>query len=158
MRESNYTKCSICKHDNTWNNKPLIMILDHIDGNNHNNLKENLRWICPNCNSQLPTFAGRNLKERKDYIPMISRRKNMKICPMCNISEIHKTSKMCIECYNKERSKNIPPKEELEKIIYVMSFVQIGKQYGVTDNTVRKWCKKYDLPYRYGELHKYNSA
>jgi len=62
---------------------------------------------------------------------------------------------MCIDCRNKEKAKNIPPKEELEKLIYEKSFVAIGKMYGVSDNAVRKWCKKYGLPYRYGELHKY---
>ena len=29
-----------------------------------------------------------------------------------------------------------------------MSFLTIGKQYDVTDNTIKKWCKQYNLPYR----------
>lgn len=48
-------------------------------------------------------------------------------------------------------------KEELEKLIYIKSFVEIGKKYNVTDNAVRKWCKSYGLPFRYGELHKYGA-
>ena len=28
------------------------------------------------------------------------------------------------------------------------TFVQIGKDYGVSDNTIRKWCKGYGLPYK----------
>jgi len=34
-----------------WNGKELHFILDHIDGDASNNHKENLRLICPNCDS-----------------------------------------------------------------------------------------------------------
>jgi RNA polymerase subunit RPABC4/transcription elongation factor Spt4 len=54
-------ECSICKQQSFWNNKPLIMILDHINGVNDDNRKENLRLICPNCNTQQLTFCGKNL-------------------------------------------------------------------------------------------------
>ena len=55
---------------------------------------------------------------------------------------------MCLECARKEQAKNIPPKEELELLIYELPFTEIGKRYGVSDNSVRKWCKKYKLPFR----------
>ena len=147
-------KCSICNIDRIWNGEELTMILDHIDGNNHNNLISNLRWICPNCNSQLDTFAGRNTKNKNKYISVNSKKSNKKICPICNITEISKNSKMCRECRNKEIAKNIPPKEDLEKLIYNTPFTKIGDIYGVSDNAVRKWCKKYELPYKYGQLYK----
>ena len=149
--------CEICGQDKIWNDKPLSMTLDHIDGDNHNNELSNLRWICPNCGSQLPTFAGRNNKKRIDYIPVKDRKRKKKICPVCNINEINKSSKMCKDCRMKENRLSWPSKEDLEKLIYEKSFVQIGKIYGVTDNTVRKWCKVYELPFRYGELYKYIS-
>lgn len=53
-------ECSICGQKPIWNNKPLIMILDHINGHNHDNRLENLRWVCPNCNYQLPTTGSKN--------------------------------------------------------------------------------------------------
>jgi len=34
--------------------------MDHIDGNLRNDNLNNLRLICPNCNSQLPMHSGRN--------------------------------------------------------------------------------------------------
>lgn len=53
-------KCSICGQEPFWNGKPLSLILDHIDGNNTNNVLSNLRWVCPNCDRQLDTFGSTN--------------------------------------------------------------------------------------------------
>lgn len=52
-------KCSICGISN-WNGKNIVLVVDHIDGNADNHRIDNYRLVCPNCNSQLPTFAGRN--------------------------------------------------------------------------------------------------
>ncbi len=46
----------------------MTLILDHINGENHDDRLENLRWVCPNCNQQLPTTGGRNQKRRKNII------------------------------------------------------------------------------------------
>lgn len=52
-------KCAVCGITE-WNSAPIVMQLDHIDGNHTNNSKENCRLICPNCDSQSPTYKGRN--------------------------------------------------------------------------------------------------
>lgn len=52
--------CNICGMKDTWNNKPIIFILDHIDGDASNNTRLNLRCICPNCDSQLDTYKSKN--------------------------------------------------------------------------------------------------
>ena len=54
-------KCSICGLEPFWNGKELTLTLDHINGNNKDDRLENLRWICPNCDRQLPTFGARNI-------------------------------------------------------------------------------------------------
>lgn len=51
-------KCQMCNNE-TWNDKPITLELEHIDGNNRNNLKENLTLLCPNCHSQTPTWRNR---------------------------------------------------------------------------------------------------
>lgn len=51
--------CEICGITE-WLNKPILLILDHIDGNSLNSSKVNLRLICSNCDSTLPTYKGRN--------------------------------------------------------------------------------------------------
>lgn len=60
IKQSDNSVCSICGQSDSWQGKKLTMILDHINGNKHDNRISNLRWICPNCDSQLPTYAGRN--------------------------------------------------------------------------------------------------
>lgn len=54
--------CAECNLDSTWKNKPLSLVLDHINGIPNDHRLENLRWLCPNCNSQTETFCGRNNK------------------------------------------------------------------------------------------------
>ena len=56
-----HDRCDLCGRPNKWHGKELIFILDHIDGNSDRNMRENLRMICPNCDSQLPTYKNRNL-------------------------------------------------------------------------------------------------
>ena len=53
-------KCVWCNIENMWNDKSIVLELDHIDGNNQNNNLSNLRILCPNCHSQTDTFRGRN--------------------------------------------------------------------------------------------------
>ena len=55
-----YGRCAICGGDTTWQDLPLALVLDHIDGDPTNNRRENLRLVCPNCDSQLPTYKSRN--------------------------------------------------------------------------------------------------
>lgn len=61
----------------------------------------------------------------------------------------------CLACRNKEKSKNIPVRDELKDLIKTTSFTEIGRLYGVTDNAVRKWCDKYNLPRRVTDIKKY---
>jgi len=52
--------CAICGGPSSWLDLPLAFVLDHVDGDPTNNRRENLRLICPNCDSQLPTYKSRN--------------------------------------------------------------------------------------------------
>ena len=60
-------ECSECGLSNIWRGKPLILVMDHIDGNFMNETIENFRFLCPNCNSQTPTFS-RGTRTKKEHL------------------------------------------------------------------------------------------
>ena len=145
-KEGNYTeyKCSICGLDPFWNGKELTLTLDHINGDNRDDRLENLRWVCPNCDRQLDTFCSKNLSN----IDRINKKKQY-YCADCG-KEISDGSTYCIECYGKRQRQNIwPSQEELKKILFENqgNFSKVGRIFKVSDNTIRKWCKKYNMPY-----------
>jgi endogenous inhibitor of DNA gyrase (YacG/DUF329 family) len=56
--------CLECGQDSIWNDKPLVLQLDHIDGNSDNNFPYNLRLLCPNCHTQTDTFGSKGAGNR----------------------------------------------------------------------------------------------
>lgn len=81
--------CSSCGQLPLWMGKPLVLTLDHINGNSGDNRIENLRILCLHCHSQTETYAGKNSKVRY-----------AKRCLICDI-EISWNSKHCRGCANK---------------------------------------------------------
>lgn len=59
--------CAICGIQPEWNGKKLVFILDHIDGHASNNKRDNLRCVCPNCDSQLDTYKSKNKCGERSY-------------------------------------------------------------------------------------------
>lgn len=80
--------CAVCGLSGTWRNKPLKLRLDHINGDHNNNTFSNLRFICPNCDSQSSTYLGHN----RIYIS-----KPENTCPKCG-KKIYRKSKHCQKC------------------------------------------------------------
>ena len=53
-------RCACCGIGPEWHGKPMPLILDHINGINNDNRLENLRFVCSNCDTQLPTYKSKN--------------------------------------------------------------------------------------------------
>lgn len=70
-------------------------------------------------------------------------------CKICG-NEIYSKSKYglcdtCVHTIAMRKVKDRPSKEVLQELINRMPYTQIGKMYGVNDNTIRKWCKRYGI-------------
>lgn len=57
--------CEVCGLRPDWQGKRLVLQVDHIDGDLNNNAAGNLRFLCPNCHSQSPTFSRRPWATRR---------------------------------------------------------------------------------------------
>ena len=54
-------KCENCNLE-TWLDKPISLEIHHLDGNNLNNVLENIQLLCPNCHSYTENWRGKNIK------------------------------------------------------------------------------------------------
>lgn len=146
--------CYICKLGPTWNEKTLVLQLDHINGNSFDNRIENIRLLCPNCHSQTPTFCSKNKQtaNSKNGIKYKNLKNNPKIyyCERCKNEKL-KQSKYCRECYDNYRSELQtiktktkivwPQKEQLLQMLKESNYTQVAKLLGVSDNAIRKHLK-----------------
>jgi hypothetical protein len=58
--------CNKCGNSE-WNDQPIPIELEHIDGNSENNSIDNLELLCPNCHAQTPTYKGANRGKGRHY-------------------------------------------------------------------------------------------
>jgi 5-methylcytosine-specific restriction endonuclease McrA len=117
-------ECKFCKNKGEWHGKKITLILDHINGISYDNRLENLRFLCPNCNSTLETHC----KGHKGLIKDKQSKKPRRL-------ELNSRIKL--------RKVVRPDKISLEKDIELLGYVGVGKKYGVSDNAIRKWMKTY---------------
>lgn len=92
--------------------------------------------------------------------PLRDRKKEAKIwyCQYCG-DIVSKGENCCVKCslFLRRKVKNRPEKQELKNLIRNNTFVDIGKKYNVSDNTIKKWCKRYNLPSRKKDIITYSN-
>lgn len=129
-------------------------VVHHEDRDRSNNSEENLFVFKTQEDHNRYHATGKMIKlDNGSYISPIV----IKTCKNCGkefqpekyVQEY--CNKSCAST-NKRRVVERPSKEELELLIKTKSFSEIGRDFGVSDNAVRKWCKSYDLPHRKKDL------
>lgn len=122
--------------------------------------------LCPSCHKNFMNKDAsqcRQCYEKERKIPKVSKDKLFEIM-QCNtftsaaetLGVDRDTVAKWYKYYIEEEKANgniminsdkAPTKEELKKQLYKFkSFAALGNIYGVTDNSIRKWCRKYNLP------------
>ena len=154
LLEKNNYSCEKCGwHEINPITKKVPLEIHHKDGNYQNNRPENLEVLCPNCHSLTPNFKALNQSDRQRT--QVRKDKKEYYCVDCG-KLITKGSIRCKQCEAKTRITEKPySREELKQLIRTTPFTTIGKQVGVSDNTIRKWCIQYNLPSKVKEIKQY---
>lgn len=92
-------------------------------------------------------------KNKEDIAKYKENKKHPRIkikCPICG-NLMTKGSEKCQSCYDKERAEHVPSKEELKDLLikYKGNLTQIAKLFNISNNAVKKWCKKYEIDVNY---------
>lgn len=142
-------QCELC-HLKEWQGRKIPLELHHKDGCHYNNNFDNLQILCPNCHAIQENNSGANIKRTV--------KKNENFCIDCNVA-ISENAVRCKSCASKVRhkdsAKNLLSREQLKVLIRIKPFTQIGKEFNVSDNAIRKWCNTYDLPTTKKEINSY---
>ena len=132
-------KCALCGLGPLWNGGPLVLQLDHINGDKSDNRLRNLRILCPNCHSQTKTYTGRNIgksapKQQKNQSELKGH-----WCLDCG-KRISKRATRCKSCASKQQPTKTcwPPHLNLLQEISQTSFSAVATRLGVSDKAVQK--------------------
>jgi ribosomal protein L35 len=115
--------------------------------------------VCANCHRELHAEIMSGPKYELKHEPRLNQVERAKLprtikkqCNFCNIEYSDTPSEMedrmfCSSvCHNLSRRKVArPTSEELNKLLWETSTRQIAKRYGVSDKTIEKWAKFYNL-------------
>jgi hypothetical protein len=141
-------KCTACGVRETWNNKPITLHLDHINGVSTDHRIGNLQLLCPNCHSQTDTYCGRNKAKSKQSKWKIDP-KPAKPFRQCSCGRVLKSARatQCRSCSQvsrqaKERSATKiawPTPEEVLARVNASSYSKVAKELGVSDTSVKQY-------------------
>lgn len=168
--------CSACGIGNQWNDLPLTLQIDHVNGDPTDHRIENLRLLCPNCHSQTSTFGRKGYtssnvcvdcgvvvsrnhklckkcswdKRMREGNPLVSNKtlnKKQALCMDCGV-HVHPKAIRCRTCAGNSRTTGgkRPSEAQLRDDISTMTWRDVGKKYGVSDTMIRRWVKFYNIP------------
>lgn len=131
-------KCAECVSEPKWNDKLLTLQLDHINGINTDHRIENLRFLCPNCHSQTPNYAGANALNRK--------KAEIFTCKQCgNYRSSVSKSELCVRCISTRDKICWPDDKTLFEMVCQSNINQVSKQLNVSYPGLKKRLKRRNL-------------
>jgi hypothetical protein len=140
-------RCELCGQDDQWCGRPMSLVLDHINGVSNDHRLENLRLVCPNCAATLDTHCGRNLPRERTCPgcgqPFAPRDIRHRYCSQ-KCSGVVKSIAQRGVAHPETRKVERPTYEQLMADLCWMSFLAVGRKYGVSDNAIRKWVRWYE--------------
>ena len=145
-------KKAICEHcqRTEWFDEPIPLELHHKNCDHFDNTLDNLQILCPTCHTYLHRKNVQLKPKKLIAVRKYTQSKPDKIygqCKICNNDLTNKQKSFCsIECSAKYNQRNIPTKEKLIEILQLKkSNLQTGLYFGVSDNTIKNWCQKYNI-------------
>jgi hypothetical protein len=145
-------RCELCGQDESWRGSRIALILDHVNGCSTDNRLENLRIVCPNCAATLDTHCGRNPALRDDRVCERCGRQYRPRAPgqrHCSATCGRQWDRSPLRVPRPDTRKvERPSLEQLRTDLEDMSYVAVGRKYGVSDNAIRKWLRWYEAEER----------
>lgn len=121
-------------------------VVHHIDGNRRNNDPVNLMVFATNSDHVLYHKGHEYVEVCGVCFCINESRTQNATCTICG-NDVYADGNMCRECRAiTRRIVQRPSRQELKELIRNNTFVFIANRFNVTDNTIRKWCKYYNLP------------
>lgn len=115
--------CKECVLGTEWRGSPLTLEIDHINGDGSDNSPDNVRFLCPNCHSQTPTFRSKNFSRLASEQVIVRIRREPTV--------VYKI--------------DWPNKEELTSLVWSKPRSQLAKSLGVSDSAILKRCRKLGI-------------
>lgn len=121
--------------------------------------------VCANCHREihekLIDVSQYSCFDENKHLEILEELKQLKgstyhYCKNCG-KIIDRKSERCPECNSlNQRIVERPSREILKEKIRNLPFTQIAKEYGVTDNAIRKWCDAENLPRKKQDINFYS--
>ena len=128
----------------------------HIDEDKRNNKEENL-IVFKTCADHTRFHNGGKLVKNDDgtyscvaiTTEKVRKTLEVRVCQKCGVDydAKYKEQKFCSpKCAGFSKVDNRPSASELKELLSKNSFEAVGRMYGVSGNSIKKWCKKYEIP------------
>lgn len=132
-------QCKVCGQLPTWNGYPLVLQVDHISGDWSDDRPDNLRFLCPPCHTQQPTYGFRGKAAKTCR------------CQVCGGTFSSTRNAICCsrKCSSAKASRpekaKWPSPEELQVLVWTQPVQKVASSLGVSEVAVKKRCTKFGI-------------